>query len=663
MPFYALLKTSYDTENFMFGNLGAQINSGDTTADLGSANFTPGKYVILYSSTYTAGSRAYEVLQIGSLVSGTTYNVTRDVLNAYTTNPYWNGAQYFLVSDTPSGRPNRVLDSVDVTSSIKFSTQLPGGFGACSFALPTMPNDVHTRLFTHLNADVTIFDHNGNVVWNGYVSDVSVGDDKTSVMITADGYYTKASDVFFDMIYYSPEATTNKVPNPSFENNISDGGWATYTAATGAMAYRSTSYHKYGSACLALQQPGLDVTTDFVYALTLTGLTNGGLYTLSFWAMTDGLLSAPYIQVSDTATKPNMIIESTQIVGLTATEWRRYIYQVQLPAGVTSVRIYFCLSKRTTEAKKMALLVDGVQFEEKGYDTPYCDGSLGATYSWSGTAHNSASSRAGVPVYQSAILSDVVDFVDAFNKFKLYISTGDYDVGNCDFIDKKARAALDYVSGFGRNISGEAVQTHLAMWENRVLYLITEPRLENAVPNWVITTNDLSGNRMSVSANLQEVYNKVYSVYSNNVDGPTKTIPAEDAESQARYGVREGFLQNGDFPFQMTQAYDFQNAALERYKYPRPVRTFEVLGRVSRIDGSTAPVYDIRAGDVVLIGDIGTTASSVGSMAGISATKAVCFVLRTEYDASTDILRFDVGTGDVSFEILMGRLGISGGLT
>jgi hypothetical protein len=42
---------------------------------------------------------------------------------------------------------------------------------------------------------------------------------------------------------------------------------------------------------------------------------------------------------------------------------------------------------------------DGVQAEKKSWPTAYCDGTLGTGYAWTGTAHNSTSTRVDMPVW------------------------------------------------------------------------------------------------------------------------------------------------------------------------------------------------------------------------------------------------------------------------
>ncbi len=77
------------------GYLAAAVDSAATTIDFGKP-ITPGVFVIIRGVT-AARNRAMEFLQVGALVSGTTYNVTRDVTNLNATDPAWPVGMPFAV--------------------------------------------------------------------------------------------------------------------------------------------------------------------------------------------------------------------------------------------------------------------------------------------------------------------------------------------------------------------------------------------------------------------------------------------------------------------------------------------------------------------------------------------------------------------------------------
>jgi hypothetical protein len=77
------------------GYLAATVDSAATTIDFGR-QMTPGHFVIIRGVT-ASRNRAVEFLQVGALVSGTTYNVTRDVTGLNATDPSWPAKMPFAV--------------------------------------------------------------------------------------------------------------------------------------------------------------------------------------------------------------------------------------------------------------------------------------------------------------------------------------------------------------------------------------------------------------------------------------------------------------------------------------------------------------------------------------------------------------------------------------
>jgi hypothetical protein len=79
------------------------VASGTTQIDFGKA-MTPGHFIVIRAHD-TGGAIKAEYMQIGSLVSGTTYNVTRDMAGAHVTDPAWaDGTPYALLGTTGDGR-------------------------------------------------------------------------------------------------------------------------------------------------------------------------------------------------------------------------------------------------------------------------------------------------------------------------------------------------------------------------------------------------------------------------------------------------------------------------------------------------------------------------------------------------------------------------------
>lgn len=77
------------------GALGADVSSGATTVNFGKA-MTVGDFVLIRAHD-TGGVIKAEYMTVGTLVSGTTYNVTRDLAGAHGTDPAWSSGTPFMV--------------------------------------------------------------------------------------------------------------------------------------------------------------------------------------------------------------------------------------------------------------------------------------------------------------------------------------------------------------------------------------------------------------------------------------------------------------------------------------------------------------------------------------------------------------------------------------
>jgi len=651
-PLVEKLPPSYLTP-ILEGTLAAAVASGDTTVDFGRA-VTPGYYAYIAAQDAVGAFRT-EHMRIKTLVSGTRYNVARDLAEANNPDPAWRaGTAFVILPATDMAAPPYVIDTLDVTASLRFSTQLHGGFAACGFIVSGARDKTYDRFNIYLGANVTIYDIYGRVVWDGFVTQTAINNDADSLEVTASGYYAKASDLFFDAIYLSPEETVNYIRNPSFENNVTDGGWSVVSGQGGSVV-RDTAQRYYGAASAKINQP--DKTPDLTFKTTINVQPDKD-YVFSFYARAEGLSVQPYVQLVDNVAG---VVVNTSLSGLD-TAWRRYEFQV-VHTGATTTQLTVAINvPNRGSTPKGYMWVDSVQLEQKAYTTPYCDGSLGAYHQWDGAAHNSTSRRSTQPIWAYQVLADCINFMPEWSHITSFVRDDLYDVGPLDFTGKKVHEAIEVVMAFGKTVNGQPRATYFALWEGRIAYVITEPALNYGYPNWFISVGNLS-NRMGVSLSLADVYNKVYSVYSDGANGSTPTLPSGDTYSQIRYGTREGFLQNGSLPFTATRAYFLQQAALERYRFPRQVMTLEIAGLVQSSNGFLDFPYRIRAGQTLVITDIDMLAVHAGAVAGETAQRVVGFVLRTEYDASSNITRVDIGSSDVSFDILMSRLGFSGGLS
>lgn len=181
------------------------------------------------------------------------------------------------------------------------------------------------------------------------------------------------------------EASTNLVVNPSMENNVTD-GWALEGANSTRSRVTSQKFSgdasmevvvspATGSSGVATATMAVSSATNYVFSLFMKGAVGGENIT----AIGVGNVSG--------------VISTAQNLNLT-TSWLRYA--MVITTGASDTTLFFRIV--TTAATAPTWYIDAVQLEQKTpaqtiIPTSYLDGSFGKGYSWSGTAHNSSSSR------------------------------------------------------------------------------------------------------------------------------------------------------------------------------------------------------------------------------------------------------------------------------
>ncbi len=211
------------------------------------------------------------------------------------------------------------------------------------------------------------------------------------------------------------KGTTNLVTNPSFEVDLS--GWSTVNGGTWT---RETGGY-YGSYCLK----GATTSSAQSKVFTITGATPGATITVSAWAKAD--VGSARFYIADSG-----YVNTVYSASVSSSEWTRITASKTVAAdGVVKIVLHSLPSGGTAE-----VYFDAVQAEENGYVTPYCDGSLGAGHSWSGTAHASTSSRTVAAVFYS-VTSNVQDAgtVLAWVRFPMRLDGSLTGFGWNDFIE------------------------------------------------------------------------------------------------------------------------------------------------------------------------------------------------------------------------------------
>lgn len=185
-------------------------------------------------------------------------------------------------------------------------------------------------------------------------------------------------------------ATTNLVLNPSFENNLTDGGWQQGQGGTGGAWYRDANVGAYGSYVLQMV-----AGTSYVMLATANNhitLAPGEWLSASVlaWCLPIGKAS---IVIKNTSTWVAVATDTNRL----AQTWERLVctFKNESSANVT-VRIE--ISNNANDSAT-PVYFDGVQAEKKSWSSDYCDGSRGTGYAWTGTAHNSTSTRIDMPIW------------------------------------------------------------------------------------------------------------------------------------------------------------------------------------------------------------------------------------------------------------------------
>jgi hypothetical protein len=178
------------------------------------------------------------------------------------------------------------------------------------------------------------------------------------------------------------QGTTNLIVNPSFEVNTTD-GWTFFESGTGGSMVRSSFRSHTGGYAGRIQPSSTGAATIRTADISVAnGATihfqarvwrnSAGSARLEIWNQTANA-SAALVDSALNNTWEHVATSWTNSTG-SAVNVRLYIHNT---AGGTSQDIY----------------VDSVQAEIGTVATPYADGTLGDGHSWSGTAHNSTSTR------------------------------------------------------------------------------------------------------------------------------------------------------------------------------------------------------------------------------------------------------------------------------
>lgn len=155
------------------------------------------------------------------------------------------------------------------------------------------------------------------------------------------------------------EATTNEITNGSFETDLT--GWTASSMVTFEQSAARSVYGKYAARCVT------DAITDNIVSNTVGAADGTQTWTGSAWV---------YLERGDvklTIQENNAGWTDKANATLTTTGgWYRVAVTATLSISVTDGRLKIAPSNIAASE----YYVDGVQFERKGYATPFCDSSL-----------------------------------------------------------------------------------------------------------------------------------------------------------------------------------------------------------------------------------------------------------------------------------------------
>lgn len=182
-------------------------------------------------------------------------------------------------------------------------------------------------------------------------------------------------------------AVTNLVVNPSFEVNITD-GWTQFQNGSGAAWSQQTVGGYSGAKVLKI----------------VAGTALAGLKTANVSLAVGESITASCLVKCGTIGKAGVRIYNDTAGSVAAYDLNRKANTIErvsatyTNSGTAAINVNLQVYNEGNDSALEAWF-DAVQFEKKSWPTAYCDGSLGDGYAWTGTANNSTSTRADMPVW------------------------------------------------------------------------------------------------------------------------------------------------------------------------------------------------------------------------------------------------------------------------
>lgn len=185
----------------------------------------------------------------------------------------------------------------------------------------------------------------------------------------------------------APTPQINYIKNPSFEVNVTD-DWSFGESGSGGAWARDTAQYKFGVASGRLKAgTATDWAAGSTFALTVP---NGSTATLSAWVRSDGAtpLNKGAIQIQEWGDDYTGYA-SAYSTNSASNAWERLTCSWTNSLGFDET-VRAVLANYYNDSTTY-FWFDGVQLELSSSAHDYLDGSLGYSYGWAGTAHNSIS--------------------------------------------------------------------------------------------------------------------------------------------------------------------------------------------------------------------------------------------------------------------------------
>lgn len=249
---------------------------------------------------------------------------------------------------------------------------------------------------------------------------------------------TGTDPIRYDGGLWLEEATTNYITNPSIETGITDWG----TSVGGVIRSQDTTGAVVGTKSLKVINDGANASqgVQYIGGSPPASVQNDKWSMQAYLRGASGAESA-FLGVSQRnaggsgigdvvgaphalTTVPTLYKDTIVVSGATTASIRPKIVG---PNSLTSETFF----------------ADSIQIEKKGYHTSYCDGSLGAGYAWTGTAHASTSTRAA-----SSASIDPTGYLDPQTGSLAFRFTRKIDTGGTETLLEcgTAGSGTDYLS-------------------------------------------------------------------------------------------------------------------------------------------------------------------------------------------------------------------------